>query len=462
MKLTFSLSYYNQGLDAFLKHLELWKNYDTNIKKEINFMIVDDGSKVPLEELIKDINFEDLNINLYRVEVDLYCNIAGVRNLSARECNTEWMLILDMDTLVPKKMAYDLINIINKKEKGKAYKFNRLVPSNNKDNKHHKIHPAVCLIRKEDYWNVGGCEEDLVGHYGGTDPTFFYKAQGKIKVEICKNIFLNHLYEGEADIIRDTSHNIKLIEEKKKNGNWSTDYVRFPWKKILSKKMEVKKLFFVHIPKNGGTTSKFIINKLKNDRIISSENRFYVLKEKDFIEFNSSPRELLLMGRSQKIEHYFTFCFTRNPWDRCVSYYFWCLEHPRRRTLSNGQILKNLSFDKFIKLIPKILKDSYKKYNNMKWHLSPQYEQTLGIENKKIDFIGKLENFEEDFKMVLKLNNINFREEDLSIKKNKTTHKHYSLYYNEETKKIVEDIYKKDIEEFGYYFENYSQDDHPS
>ena len=233
MKLTFSLSYYNQGVDALKKHLNIWKQYDKNIKKEINFIIIDDGSKIPLEKLIKDIDLEDLNINLYRVEVDLYCNIAGVRNLSARECNTEWMLILDMDTLVPAKMAGDLINIINKQEKGKAYKFNRLVPSNNRDNKHYKIHPAVCLIRKEDYWKVGGCEEDLVGHYGGTDPSFFYKARDKIKVEIYKNIFLIHLYEGEADIIRDTSHNIKLIEEKKRTNNWSTDYIRFSWKKVI-------------------------------------------------------------------------------------------------------------------------------------------------------------------------------------------------------------------------------------
>ena len=120
MKLTFSLSYYNQGLGAFLKHLEIWKKYDTNIKKEINFIIVDDGSKVPLEELIKDIDFEDLNITLYRVKIDLYCNISGVRNLSASECNTDWMLIFDMDTIVPAKMANDLINIIDKKEKGKA------------------------------------------------------------------------------------------------------------------------------------------------------------------------------------------------------------------------------------------------------------------------------------------------------------------------------------------------------
>lgn len=233
MKITFCLSYYNQGLDILNKHIELWKKYDEEIKKRITFMIIDDCSKETLEDKIKFLNIDDLNISIYRVEKDLYCNIAGVRNLSATECNTEWMLILDMDTLVNNIMAEKLIEIIDKKEKNKAYKFNRIVPNNNKDKKHFKIHPAVCLIKKEDYWKIGGCEEDLVGHYGGTDPSFFYRAQGKLNIEICKNIFLHHLYEGEADINRDTTHNIKLIEEKKKTGKWSTDYIRFPWKKVL-------------------------------------------------------------------------------------------------------------------------------------------------------------------------------------------------------------------------------------
>jgi hypothetical protein len=233
MNLTFCLSYYNQGLNILNKHIELWKKYDKEIKKRITFMILDDCSKISLEDLIKNIDLEDLKINLFRVEKDLFCNIAGVRNLSASECKTEWMLILDMDTMVDNIMANNLIKIIDKKEKKKAYKFNRIVPCNIKDKKHYKPHPAVCLIRKEDYWKIGGCEEDLVGHYGGTDPSFFYRAQGKINVEICKNIFLHHLYEGEADIKRDTSHNIKLIEEKKKTGKWSTDYIRFPWKKVL-------------------------------------------------------------------------------------------------------------------------------------------------------------------------------------------------------------------------------------
>ena len=98
--------------------------------------------------------------------------------------------------------------------------------------KNNQPHPAVCLIRKEDYWNIGGCEEDLVGHYGQTDPSFWYRAKNKIKVYFCRDIFLTYDPEGECDMIRDTRHNTQLFEKKKKDNSWSTDFIRFDWEKI--------------------------------------------------------------------------------------------------------------------------------------------------------------------------------------------------------------------------------------
>ena len=230
--LTYSLSYYNQGKEAIMKHINMWKEYPKEIRDKISFYLMDDCSKEPLNEVLKDEDFQDLDIHIYCVEVDLYCNISGIRNLSARECKTDWMIVLDMDTLVPVKMAFELIKLIEKNQKGVSYKFNRIVPDNKRDNRHGKTHPAVCLLRIDDYWKVGGCEEDLVGNYGMTDPTFFWKAKGKMRVVEMRNIFMIHYSEGEADIVRNVSKNRELFEKRKRDGKWSTDYIRFPWKKV--------------------------------------------------------------------------------------------------------------------------------------------------------------------------------------------------------------------------------------
>jgi predicted glycosyltransferase involved in capsule biosynthesis len=230
--LTISLTYYNQGKKAFLKHLELWKSYSPEIRKMFKFIVVDDCSKTPLEQLIKDLDLKDLNFNLYRVDEDLYCNIPGAMNLSAKECITDWILFLDMDTLIDKKMSEQLSEIIKKDKKKTVYKFNRIT-ENKKDNRYHKIHPKVCLIRVKDFWDIGGYDEDLVGHYGMTDPIFFYRAKGKIHTVFCNKIFIRHYDKGEADIVRDLSHNIKVFEEKKRTGNWCKDYFRFKWHQVL-------------------------------------------------------------------------------------------------------------------------------------------------------------------------------------------------------------------------------------
>ena len=233
-KITVNLSYYNQ--EKVLKdHIYLWKSYSDEIKDQISFCIVDDCSKTPADEVLSDIDLSDLDIHIYRVTEDLYCNIAGVRNLAATVCETDWMVILDMDTMVSEDLAKSMILLINNPhiDNGHCFKFNRRVLNNPSHIKHNQTHPAVCLLKKEDYWNVGGCEEDLVGHYGQTDPIFWYRAQNKIQVHVMNDLYLDYIPEGESDIDRDRVHNAKLFAEKKKNGSWSKDFIRFSWVKSL-------------------------------------------------------------------------------------------------------------------------------------------------------------------------------------------------------------------------------------
>lgn len=232
--ITINLSYYNQSKSILLKHIDYWKSYPNNIKELFTFFIIDDCSKIPAEELLKESDLSSIDIHLYRVEVDLVCNIAGVRNLGAKECKTPWYVILDMDTIISVEMAQQLIHLANENNrKNNAFNFNRKVINDPKHIKNNVPHPAVCLIRIKDYWNIGGCEEDLVGSYGKTDGSFWYRAMNKVELITKNNIYLEYYPEGEADIKRDTTRNKNIFSQKKKNNSWSTDFVRFPWKKIF-------------------------------------------------------------------------------------------------------------------------------------------------------------------------------------------------------------------------------------
>jgi hypothetical protein len=125
---------------------------------------------------------------------------------------------------------------------------------------------------------------------------------------------------------------------------------------------------------------------------------------------------------------YFKFAFTRNPWDRIVSAWKFAFE---------GGRLKQYDKVPFHKVIKKYL-DAW----------SCVEMNTLDFCDG-CDFIGKFENLQEDFNIVC--DKIGIPRQELPHK-NKTKHKHYTEYYDDETREIVAEKYAKDIEYFGYKF----------
>jgi hypothetical protein len=232
--ITINLSYYNQDIKVLKEHINTWSNFDKPIRDRFSFFIMDDGSKIPVMQLLETIDYSKIDLHVYRVEVDLFCNIGGVRNLGARECKTPYMIICDMDTLICNNTAKQMLELAEKnKNINNAFIFNRKVINNIKHKKHNVLHPAVCLIRVIDYWTVGGCDEDLVGNYGMTDPSFWQRAKKKLKKHKCHNIYLIYMDDGEADIKRNSKPNEKLVRKKTEENSWSIDFVRFPWNKVL-------------------------------------------------------------------------------------------------------------------------------------------------------------------------------------------------------------------------------------
>ena len=132
---------------------------------------------------------------------------------------------------------------------------------------------------------------------------------------------------------------------------------------------------------------------------------------------------------------YFKFCAIRNPFDQVVSEYFW--------RSSRWTKFKGYTFEQYIKHIDK---RNYS-YN---W-------DTMAIDDKlTFDFYIRFENLEDDVKEVCKRLNIQgFESQHLPKYKSgyrPPNSKDYRKIYNEKTKMIIERIYKKELDAFGYTF----------
>ena len=221
---TFIYTYYNQK-EMLRRQLENWETYPTKLKRQIRFMLVDDASKESAAELIGETS---ANVEVYRVLEDMYCNIGGARNLGTKVCRTEWMFHSDMDHILPPEEAGKVVALVEEDER-KVYKFQRIDHETGKT----KIHPGTMLLTRTVYWEIGGCDEDFVGNYGQTDIHFFYRAENVVETEMRADIQMVIDHIGETDGIdrHKGEPNRLLFEEKKASGQWSTDFVRFPWER---------------------------------------------------------------------------------------------------------------------------------------------------------------------------------------------------------------------------------------
>ena len=129
---------------------------------------------------------------------------------------------------------------------------------------------------------------------------------------------------------------------------------------------------------------------------------------------------------------YFKFAFVRNPWDRVVSWYNFS------KKIKNPDSHRNITGKNFL---------SYIKEYEIIW---ANKQQTQSDFTKCCDFVGRYENLQNDFNIIC--DKIGIPQQQLPHK-NATNHKHYTEYYDDETKQIVAKKYAKDIEYFGYKFD---------
>jgi len=157
-------------------------------------------------------------------------------------------------------------------------------------------------------------------------------------------------------------------------------------------------------------------------------------------------RILLHYYANQGFENTYKFTIVRNPWDRMVSAF-----HHVRQGKNYPVIGLDENFKDFVKT--RFRKRGVK----IDPHFHHQHPNIMFEGKVFVDFIGRFENLEEDWKIIAAKIGCS---PDLPHR-NKGNHKPYKHYYDEECFEIVSQIYKDDIRLLGYTYEDVHNNDGP-
>lgn len=203
-----------------------------------------------------------------------------------------------------------------------------------------------------------------------------------------------------------------------------------------------KKLYFLHIPKTGGTS----ISK-------AFKRGMEKFPKNDFTIDICHPNICQTLNNSELIKTKFLntyiFNFVRNPYDRITSEYRWRVVRHKRFPQKGFLINNNETFAEFVKNNLENHEPSY----GLKEHYQLQ-KYYVEVDDIKVDFVGRFENLQEDFNKLCEI--IGRPIIDLQWKNRTTKIKDYYKHYYEDDSEvydIVTKYYKEDLEFFNYTFD---------
>lgn len=249
--LTIGFSYYDQPLMAqeWWPHLRPYPQ-----TPRVRFVLVDDASPNHALDVPEDIR-ACFDVRVYRVDQNIPWNQPGARNLIMHVAETSWVLLVDIDHIVPSVLVEQLAGFVP--HESTYYKLGRY------DVRTHApmpMNPNQLLISRTDFWRAGGYDEDFCGHRGHDDHMLhrMLKAR-KVALSTLPDYRLASystwdVANDESDVppisdaavpssvfSRDPAHNRALLERKLKDleqdgvdAFWcnNADRLRFSWYEI--------------------------------------------------------------------------------------------------------------------------------------------------------------------------------------------------------------------------------------
>lgn len=210
------------------------------------------------------------------------------------------------------------------------------------------------------------------------------------------------------------------------------------------------KVIFVHIPRTAGSSVSQVFGICGDDNqgtlTPARPDMLYGLVGNKVLQHLTASDIRKRLGKDV-YESYFKFAFIRNPYDRAVSIY-----HVRKKLLPRVK----MSFRDFVlKRITQKDRPGLTHFFRSKGEkaLEDQFQSQYEFifdENggSLVDLVVRYESLQSDFKKIC--DRFALKAELPAM--NTSKHGKYREYYDADTQRAVADIYRKDIEMFGYEF----------
>lgn len=177
--ITIVFPYYNNA-GMLREQWRTWCSYSAQTKSMVNVIVVDDSSPwAPAADALSRREWLSsglASLRLYRAGVDIRWNWLFCRNLGATEAKTEWLLLTDIDHVIPQDTLYSLLE--HPHDRKRVYRFCRVSMP---ELKLYHPHADTFFMTRDMFWKIGGYDERFSGYYGSSsDIRHRMKAMGVV------------------------------------------------------------------------------------------------------------------------------------------------------------------------------------------------------------------------------------------------------------------------------------------
>lgn len=166
--MTLVVPYYDNP-QMFAEQQRTWLAFSAEVRQALHVIVVDDGSPRHRADgqVLSETRGALASFRVFRTGVDVRWNWLFCRNLGVEQATTEWVLMTDMDHVVPETTWHRVM--VGPLDQHHAYRLSRVQAP---DMAPRNPHPNTWILTRHMFLNrIGGYDERFSGVYG-TDGEF--------------------------------------------------------------------------------------------------------------------------------------------------------------------------------------------------------------------------------------------------------------------------------------------------